>query len=598
MSKLGFFLVCLFVLATGQASGQITQVATLPVTTTFTNTAQPLSSAAWNTSRNEIYVSYTNTIQVVDTSNSDPTQWSLKATIQLPFSALAMALSKDGLLAIANQQTDVSKSTKSLTLVDPVSGQQRNISLGDYTAALECAFSPDGKTVYVETVRQVSPFPLSVYSVDVVSGQVFQTWRAMGNNVLTLQATADGKVWELAENEVPAPGVNTNMLAVYNPDGSESAPDLGGLLPRALFISPDGMTAYVSGIIQVGSNPYYSTSTVAVSTADETVIGSSGPEPSFLAWPSEDVLYAYAIGNNVLRAVTLSGTIQWQNPTTPLNSQLVTHGLLANRQANGSDLLVLLRDGGLDVYTATQPPLVYSVVNGASFQAVTLAPGENITIFGSALGSAGQADTTGLQNLTQMGNTSASLDGRLLRLNYVSYGQINAYMPQNIGTGAHLLSVKVGTLSTATQQITVVDQNPALFQFVPDPVRAPNAVLPILMDGGYHILGDPTVRNAAGQIFGYAQIARGDVAIAWGTGGGITVPPISDSDISPGGLHPLVITPPMTACGVPVALQYSGRGPGFPSLDQFNFVVPAACQSGANDLTLGTLIYKGALWVK
>jgi len=210
----------------------------------------------------------------------------------------------------------------------------------------------------------------------------------------------------------------------------------------------------------------------------------------------------------------------------------------------------------------------------------------------------GQADTTGLQNLTQMGNTSASLDGRLLRLNYVSPGQINAYMPQNIGTGTHSLSVKVGTSTTLSQQVTVVDQNLALFTFIPDPVRAPGVFSPILMNGGYYILGDPTITNPAGQPFGYAQVARGDVAIAWGTGGGITVPPISDSDISPGGLHPLVITPVMTACGVPVALLYSGRAPGYPSLDQFNFVVPNVCKSGTNDLTLGTLPYKGALWVK
>jgi uncharacterized protein (TIGR03437 family) len=600
MSKLRCFLVCLFSIS---ASGQgITQVATLPVSTAFPITGQPLngiSSAFWNTKRNELYISYTNTIQVYDTSKGDPTQWSLKTTVQLGFSAMAMDLSKDGLLAIANQQTDIVKGTKSVTLVNPADGfSQRTISLGDYTGTMTCAFSPDGKSLYVEAVRQVSPFQLSVYAVDVASGQVFQTWRAAGNNVLTLQGTPDGKVWGIAENEVPAPNITTNMLAVYNPDGSESAPDLGGLLPRHLFISPDGMTAYVSGIIQIGSNPYYSTSTVAISTADETVIGSSGTEPSFLAWPSQDVLYAYAIEITLVGAVTLSGTIQWQKPTTPLNSQLVTHGLLANRQANGSDLLVLLRDGGLDVYTATQPPLIYSVVNGASFQAVPLAPGENITVFGSALGYVGQADSTGLQILTQMGATSVLLDGKPLRVNYVGYGQINAYMPQSVSNGTHSLSVKVGAASTANQQVTVADQNLGLFQFVPDPVKAPGVEFPILMDAGYHILGDPTVPNPESQPSGYAQVSRGDTAIAWATGGGLTNPPISDSDVSPGGLHPLVVTPAMTACGVPVALSYSGRAPSFPSLDQFNFVVPGVCQSGANDLTLGLQRYKGALWVK
>ena len=137
MSKLGFFLVCLFALAAGQASGQISQVTTLPVSTAFPITGQPLngvSSALWNTKRNELYISYINTIQVYDTSKSDPTQWSLKTTVPLGFSAIAMDLSKDGLLAIANQQTDIVKGTKSVTLVNPAdSFSQRTISLGDYT---------------------------------------------------------------------------------------------------------------------------------------------------------------------------------------------------------------------------------------------------------------------------------------------------------------------------------------------------------------------------------------------------------------------------------------------------------------------------------
>ena len=604
MSKLICLMVCQLVFAAGQASGQISQVATLPVITQFdTATDFGRTWMLWNTSRNELYVTYGSGIQVVDTTNSDPTQWTQKSPIPLAMQPIfGVCQSPDGTIGIVNQLVEASKTSKSLTLVNPATGQSSYISLGsyapNYASADACAFSTDGKTVFLAGGQYIPPFKEGLFAIDAASGKAGQTWLIpqANSSFLALKAMADGKVWALlAQNQG---SITATSLVVYNPDGSESAPDLGGLLPRHLFISPDGMTAYVSGIIQIGSNPYYSTSTVAISTADETVIGSSGTEPSFLAWPSQDVLYAYAIEITLVGAVTLSGTIQWQKPTTPLNSQLVTHGLLANRQANGSDLLVLLRDGGLDVYTATQPPLmIYSVVNGASFQSVPLAPGENVTIFGSGLGYVGQADSTGLQILTQMGNTSVLLDGKPLRLNYVGYGQINAYMPQNINTGSHVLSVKIGA-STQTQQVTVVAQNLALFQFIPDPVRAPGVMFPILMDAGYHILGDPTVPNPGSQPSGYAQVSRGDTAIAWATGGGLTNPPISDSDVSPGGLHPLVITPAMTVCGVPVALSYSGRAPSFPSLDQFNFVVPDVCQSGANDLTLGPQRYNGALWVK
>jgi uncharacterized protein (TIGR03437 family) len=601
MSKLVIFAVCLFAFTAGQANGQITQVATLPVSTTFPITGQVpngLSFALWNSKSNELYTSYTNTIQVYDTSNSDPTGWSLKTTIQLPFSVLAMAMSKDGLLAIANQQTDIGKSTKSLTLVDPVSGQQRSIGFGDYIAASACTFSSDGKTLYAEAQQQVPPFKESIYAVDVSSGEEIYAWKAQGNNALNLQATSNGKLWELAENEVPAPEITTNMLVVYNPDGSQGALDLG-FQPLALNVDPNGTNVYVTGEIPFnGSSHLVVGSIVVIDPATNQVVRTISNElPSFMAWPSKDANFAYIVWypSNSLIALNLAASTQ--NQVFYVDPGKTMHGLATRRLADGSDQIVTLRDGELDVYAATQPPLVYSVVNGASFQAGPLAPGENITIFGSALGYVGQADSTGLQILTTMGATSVSLDGKPLRLNYVGYAQVNAYMPQSVSNGNHSLSVKVGA-STQSQQVTVVDQNLALFQFVPDPIRAPGVTFPILMDAGYHILGDPTVPNPESQSSGYAQVSRGDTAIAWATGGGLTNPPISDSDVSPGGLHPLVVTPAMTACGVPVALSYSGRAPSFPSLDQFNFVVPGVCQSGANDLTLGPQRYNGALWVK
>jgi uncharacterized protein (TIGR03437 family) len=509
-----------------------------------------------------------------------------------------MAMSKDGLLAIANQQTDIGKSTKSLTLVDPVSGQQRSIGFGDYIAASACTFSSDGKTLYAEAQQQVPPFKESIYAVDVSSGEEIYAWKAQGNNALNLQATSNGKLWELAENEVPAPEITTNMLVVYNPDGSQGALDLG-FQPLALNVDPNGTNVYVTGEIPFnGSSHLVVGSIVVIDPATNQVVRTISNElPSFMAWPSKDANFAYIVWypSNSLIALNLAASTQ--NQVFYVDPGKTMHGLATRRLADGSDQIVTLRDGELDVYAATQPPLVYSVVNGASFQAGPLAPGENITIFGSALGYVGQADSTGLQILTTMGATSVSLDGKPLRLNYVGYAQVNAYMPQSVSNGNHSLSVKVGA-STQSQQVTVVDQNLALFQFVPDPIRAPGVTFPILMDAGYHILGDPTVPNPESQSSGYAQVSRGDTAIAWATGGGLTNPPISDSDVSPGGLHPLVVTPAMTACGVPVALSYSGRAPSFPSLDQFNFVVPGVCQSGANDLTLGLQRYKGALWVK
>ena len=612
MSKLGFFLVCLFALAAGQANAQITHAATLPVQTDFVLSGvggNPYSSIAWNKERDELYVPYKNSIQVFDTSDPNPANWHQKSPVWMQYPVFNLAMSKDGLVAVANQGSG------SVTLFDPANGwSARTPPVDDNSFGMAVAFSPDGTTLYAAVIRK--DFQAKIFSLDSQTLKVKQSWLVndgnmghimVSNGVLNLLATNNGNLYGLGgrvTNFTPSLITEIYSVVVYKPDGSQEVVDTQSMLfpgeePQTLSVGPDGDTLYVTGLIPYKGSLTFPSIVVIDSATNQMVRAVRNEMPSFLSWPSADESYAYGAWLNALDGINLTETQGNGNATVQrLGFPQECGGLVSRRLGDGSDQIIVLSQGEIDVYSATQPPLIYSVVNGASFQAVTLAPGENITIFGSALGYVGQADSTGLQILTTMGNTSASLDGRLLRLNYVSPGQINAYMPQNIGTGTHSLSVNVGTTTTLSQQVTVVDQNPALFTFIPDPVRAPGVTFPILMDGGYHILGDPTITNPEGQPFGYAQVNRGDVAIAWGTGGGITVPPISDSDVSPVGLHPLVITPPMTACGAPVALQYSGRGPGFPALDQYNFVVPAVCQSGANDMTLGSMPYKGALWVK
>lgn len=608
MSKLVFLTVCVFVLAGEQANAQIVQVATLPVQTDFVLYGvgdNSYSSIAWNKERDELYVPYKNSIQVFDTSDPNPANWYQKSPVWMQYPVYKLALSKDGLVAVAYD---------SVTLFDPANGwSARTPPVDDNSFGMAVAFSPDGTTLYAATDRN---FQAKIFSLDSQTLKVKQSWLVndgnMGhievtNAVLTLLATNNGNLYGLGgrvTNFTPSLVTETFSVVVYKPDGSQEVVDTQSMLfpgsePQTLSVGPDGDTLYVTGLVPYKGSLTFPSIVVIDSTTNQMVRAVRNEMPSFLSWPSADESYAYGAWLSTLDGINLTETQGNGNATVQrLGFPQKCGGLVSRRLGDGSDQIIVLSQGEIDVYSATQPPLIYSVVNGASFQAVPLAPGENITIFGSALGHVGQADSTGLQILTQMGNTSAQLDGNPLRLNYVSPGQINAYMPQGVSNGTHSLSVKVGAASTANQQITVADQNLALFQFVPDPVRAPGVMFPILMDAGYHILGDPTVPNPESQPSGYAQVSRGDTAIAWATGGGLTNPPISDSDVSPGGLHPLVITPAMTVCGVPVALSYSGRAPSFPSLDQFNFAVPGVCQSGANDLTLGPQRYNGALWVK
>jgi uncharacterized protein (TIGR03437 family) len=46
-------------------------------------------------------------------------------------------------------------------------------------------------------------------------------------------------------------------------------------------------------------------------------------------------------------------------------------------------------------------------------------------------------------------------------------------------------------------------------------------------------------------------------------------------------------------------VTYAGLAPGeTPGLNQINFVVPAGLTPGAHDIALGSVVYKGAFFVK
>jgi len=97
------------------------------------------------------------------------------------------------------------------------------------------------------------------------------------------------------------------------------------------------------------------------------------------------------------------------------------------------------------------------------------------------------------------------------------------------------------------------------------------------------------------------QASANDVLTIWATGGGRTNPALDDSiavtPLSP--LYYLTVPPQVLVDGQPVTVTYAGLAPTLtPGLNQVNFVVPGGLTSGAHDLTLGTVVYKGAIWIK
>ena len=460
-----------------------------------------------------------------------------------------------------------------------------------------CLFSSDNSTLYVggtvplSVPRQFGP---GFFAVDTASMQLM--WvrstgydQGIGNMIMTKRGIVT--YTQSATLQCTNTGNCQTSVGTVSSDGTWTAL-YQGLLPRItkpMAVSPAGY-AYLS-------------SRVIDSSGQLTKLLGS---PLFWAWPSSDPWYAYGAGGSSLRGLELynngfgiTGNGIDLNPNNPSYNY---YGFAARRQSDGTDFVVAARTDStgaayLDFFQVTPPPLVHYIANAASFAPGSVAPGAHVTLMGQGLTAAtDEYDVAGLQVALTLGKTQVLFDGKPVRLDFAQYGQVNARIPSGAALGQHQIRVVVNGNTVATTQVTVVAQAEAIFLWHPDPNHW-DITQPILTDGNVNLIGDPAISPA------YQQVRPGDVFIAWGTGGGVTSPPMDDTVVSPGGLHYLVNQLQVLVDGNPAQIAYAGRAPGYGSLDQLNVVVPGGLTPGAHDVTVVSqggyaITYPGALWVK
>jgi uncharacterized protein (TIGR03437 family) len=216
------------------------------------------------------------------------------------------------------------------------------------------------------------------------------------------------------------------------------------------------------------------------------------------------------------------------------------------------------------------------VLNGASFAAGnatsfplgTVAPGEIVSVFGSAFG---PAVPQGLQ-LTSAGSVSNSLagvtvsfDGVPAPLLYVSATQINAVIPYG--------------LSAATTQMTVTYDGQSYGPIVLPVAAAVPAIFTATQSGH----GQAAVLNQDGTLNSIANpAARGSVITFFAEGAGVMNPGVSDGSVSTGPTLPVPALPATVSIrGVDAVVQYAGAAPTYVSgLLQVNVVVPTSIDFG------------------
>ena len=212
------------------------------------------------------------------------------------------------------------------------------------------------------------------------------------------------------------------------------------------------------------------------------------------------------------------------------------------------------------------PPAVASVVSTATYTSnAALAPGTNITIFGSNLTDTGKTyKSSSLPLPRELGGTSVTIGGELLPLMAVTAGQINAILPLDLPVNTTLpLVVTRNEAISAPEPVSLTADAPGIFT-VAQNGHGTGLVTIVHPDGSEVKAGNGNAASA------------GDVLIIYGTGLGAVNP--REVAGAPAISQPLSQTnDPVTATigGIKAPVSFAGPTPGSTGLYQVNVTVPS-----------------------
>ncbi|MGA2590556.1 MAG: hypothetical protein ABSH32_11610 [Bryobacteraceae bacterium] len=224
----------------------------------------------------------------------------------------------------------------------------------------------------------------------------------------------------------------------------------------------------------------------------------------------------------------------------------------------------------LRLANATPALTAAGVVNAASYGSGAVAPGEIVSLFGTAVGPVTPAFLT-FTNARLVSNSLAGVhvlfDGVPAPVLFASAGQVNAVVPYSV-TGQSTTQLQVeylGALS-APVALPVAAATPGIFTMDASG-KGQGAILNAI---------DESVNSAANPA------ARGDYVSIYATGAGQTSPAGVDGLIATAPFPLTVAQTSVTIGGIPCPIiEYSGAAPGFVSgALQINAQVPAGVTPG------------------
>jgi uncharacterized protein (TIGR03437 family) len=151
---------------------------------------------------------------------------------------------------------------------------------------------------------------------------------------------------------------------------------------------------------------------------------------------------------------------------------------------------------------AAATPVIYSVVNAASFARGPLAPGEVITVFGDGLGPA--TSVSALPNAagrfgTVLGATRIMINGLFAPVLYASNGQVTGVVPFSVVAGTPVtVQVEYQSIDSTPLIARIAQASPALFTATQ---RGTDQVAALNQDGSVNSAQRPASPGSAVALF-------------------------------------------------------------------------------------------------
>jgi uncharacterized protein (TIGR03437 family) len=345
-------------------------------------------------------------------------------------------------------------------------------------------------------------------------------------NVMVSSAGATNSPFSIPVTLVVTSGVNLSLA----PGSLAFGYQIGGPAPASQNLA-----------VSSGGTPLSFTTTAA------TTSGGSWLSVSPSGGGTTPATLAVSIVTAGLAAGTYSGTITVAAPQAANTPQVVNVTLTVS---------------------AATAPLVSAVVNGASWLAGPISPGEVLTIGGTTVGpdtlTKYQLDANG-KFPTKLADTAFYFDNIAAPIIYVSKTQSSVIVPYGIyGRTEVQLEVEYKGVRSDVIKLKVADAAPGIFST------------------GANGIGQGAILNQDYSINGAANAAaRNSVVMIYATGEGQTNPPGVDGALVGATLPQSILKATVTIGGKAAEVQYSGGAPGnVAGLWQINAKVPADAATG------------------